>query len=126
MGKVELPENWIWATVADLGKIVSGGTPSTKEPSYWGGNVAWISPSDLTGYSTKYIAKGAKSITPKGLQSSSATIMPAGSIHFSSRAPIGYTVISACEMSTNQGFKSLVPASGVFNEYIFYIAVNLK
>ncbi|MBP8169766.1 MAG: restriction endonuclease subunit S [Azonexus sp.] len=126
MRKVELPGNWIWATVADLGKIVSGGTPSTKEPSYWGGNVAWISPSDLTGYSTKHIAKGAKSITPKGLQSSSATIMPAGSIHFSSRAPIGYTVISACEMSTNQGFKSLVPASGVFNEYVFYYFKSAK
>ena len=115
----ELPAGWAWATVAELGKVVSGGTPSTKEASYWGGDIAWISPSDLTGYTDKFIARGAKSITPSGLQNSSATAMPAGSVHFSSRAPIGYTVISSRSMTTNQGFKSLVPADGVFNEYIY-------
>lgn len=52
--------------------------------------------------------------------------MPAGSVHFSSRAPIGYTVISTCDISTNQGFKSLVPAAGVFNEYIYYYFKSAK
>lgn len=122
----ELPEGWAWTTVAELGKVVSGGTPSTKEANYWGGDIAWISPSDLTGYTDKFIARGAKSITASGLQSSSATVMPAGSIHFSSRAPIGYTVISSQSMTTNQGFKSLVPADGVFNEYIYYYFKSAK
>lgn len=122
----DLPKAWVWATIADLGKVVSGGTPSTKEDAYWGDDIAWISPSDLTGYSGKLIEKGAKSITSAGLQRSSATIMPAGSVHFSSRAPIGYTVISACNMSTNQGFKSLVPATGVFNEYVYYYFKSAK
>lgn len=122
----ELPEGWAWATVAELGKVVSGGTPSTKKTSYWGGDIAWISPSDLTGYTDKFIARGAKSITASGLQNSSATAMPAGSVHFSSRAPIGYTVISSRSMTTNQGFKSLVPADGVFNEYIYYYFKSAK
>ncbi|UPQ82757.1 restriction endonuclease subunit S [Pseudomonas knackmussii] len=126
MQKLDLPKTWVWATVADLGKVVSGGTPSTKEPTYWGGDVAWISPSDLTGYYSKFISKGAKSITQSGLQNSSANVMPAGSVHFSSRAPIGYTVISTCDISTNQGFKSLVPAAGVFNEYIYYYFKSAK
>ncbi|MCX7087991.1 MAG: restriction endonuclease subunit S, partial [Methylococcales bacterium] len=124
--KCELPKSWILVELADIGKVVSGGTPSTKEPSYWGGNISWISPSDLTGYNSKYIYKGAKSITPKGLKNSSATTIPAGSIHFSSRAPIGYTVISSCDMTTNQGFKSLIPAHGVFNEYIYYYLKGAK
>ncbi len=122
----ELPEGWVWTTVAELGKVVSGGTPSTKEASYWGGDIAWISPSDLTGYTDKFIVRGAKSITASGLQNSSATVMPAGSVHFSSRAPIGYTVISSRSMTTNQGFKSLVPADGVFNEYIYYYFKSAK
>lgn len=122
----ELPEGWAWTTVAELGKVVSGGTPSTKEPSYWGGDIAWISPSDLTGYTDKFIACGAKSITTSGLQNSSATVMPAGSVHFSSRAPIGYTAISSRDMTTNQGFKSLVPANGVFSEYIYYYFKSAK
>ncbi len=123
---LNLPKSWVQVTIADLGKVVSGGTPSTKEKSYWGGNISWISPSDLTGYSNKNIAKGAKSITQEGLKKSSATIIPAGSIHFSSRAPIGYTVISSCDMTTNQGFKSLIPAQGVFNEYIYYYFKSAK
>ncbi len=120
MQKVDLPESWIWTIVSELGSVVSGGTPSTKEPRYWGSDTAWISPSDLTGYSSKFIAKGAKSISLEGLKNSSAVIMPAGSVHFSSRAPIGYVVISANAISTNQGFKSLIPAPGIFSEYIYY------
>ena len=123
---MKMPKSWVQVTTADIGKIVSGGTPSTKENSYWGGNISWISPSDLTGYSNKHIAKGAKSITLDGLKHSSATIMPAGSIHFSSRAPIGYTVISSCDMTTNQGFKSLTPVQGIFNEYIYYYFKGAK
>src|SRR5690554_5111181 len=115
-----IPAHWQWTTVDKLGKVISGGTPSTKEPSYWGGGINWISPSDLTGYTEKRITKGAKSITDKGLKNSSARLMPKGSVHFSSRAPIGYVVISNEEITTNQGFKSLVPEQGVFNEYIYY------
>jgi type I restriction enzyme S subunit len=110
----------------DIGRIVSGGTPSTKESSYWGGDISWISPADLTGYNSKYISKGNKSITDEGLRNSSAAIMPAGSIHFSSRAPIGYTVISSRNMTTNQGFKSIIPANGIFNEYVYYFLKGSK
>lgn len=126
MQKLDLPKTWVWAAVSDLGEVVSGGTPSTKEPIYWGGDVAWISPSDLTGYASKFISKGAKSITQCGVRNSSATVMPAGSIHFSSRAPIGYAVISSCNMSTNQGFKSLVPVAGILNEYVYHYFKSAK
>lgn len=122
----ELPDNWQWATIADLGNVVSGGTPSTKNPSYWNGEINWITPADLSGYNNKFIMRGAKSLTTEGLENSSAKLMPAGSVHFSSRAPIGYVVISQAEISTNQGFKSIIPASGIFNEYIYYYLKSAK
>ena len=115
-----VPNSWTWTSLSELGDIVAGGTPSTKEPSYWADEVHWISPSDLTGYSAKTIKRGAKSISRIGLANSSAKVMPAGSVHFSSRAPIGYVVISAEALATNQGFKSLVPAPGIFNKYVYY------
>jgi type I restriction enzyme, S subunit len=121
-----IPTSWVWAKISELGQIFSGGTPSTAESSYWGSDINWISPSDLSGYTGIFISKGAKSLTQKGLKNSSARVMPAGSVHFSSRAPIGYVVISATPMSTNQGFKSLVPAQGVFNEFIFHYLKNAK
>ncbi|MDF1639034.1 restriction endonuclease subunit S [Alcanivorax jadensis] len=122
----DIPDNWSWSRVSDLGDVIAGGTPSSKEPKYWGGNVNWISPSDLTGHTKKTISKGNKSITEGGLRNSSAKVMPAGSIHFSSRAPIGYVAISAAPMATNQGFKSLVPQQGIFNEFVYYYLKSSK
>lgn len=115
-----LPNSWVWTKLSALGDVVAGGTPSTKEPTYWTDEINWISPADLTGYSAKTIKKGAKSVSKIGLANSSAKVMPAGSVHFSTRAPIGYVVISSEPLATNQGFKSLVPAPGIFNEYVYY------
>lgn len=126
MSGEKLPDGWEWSDIKGVGEIVSGGTPSTKEGSYWGSDVGWISPSDLTGYNNKTISSGAKSLTLEGLQNSSAKIMPAGSVHFSSRAPIGYVVISSQPLSTNQGFKSVIPAEGIFNEYVYYYLTASK
>ena len=118
-----VPPNWAWATLSQLGDVVGGGTPSTKEPLYWGDEINWISPSDLTGYSSKTIKNGRKGISRLGLDNSSAKVMPAGSVHFSSRAPIGHVVISSEPTATNQGFKSLVPAAGILNAYVYYYLI---
>ncbi len=122
----ELPSNWEKCVLSDIGTIVSGGTPSTKQSEYWGDEIPWISPSDLTGYADKFIDKGAKSLTAEGLKKSSAKLMPRGSVHFSSRAPIGYVAVSSQSLCTNQGFKSLVPAEGIFNEYVYYYLKSIK
>lgn len=122
----ELPEGWIETTLGEIGKIVSGGTPSTSVAQYWGNEINWISPVDLSGYKKKYIVKGGKSISKLGLQNSSAKLMPAGSVLFSSRAPIGYVAIANSELSTNQGFKSVIPFNCVFNEYLYYYLKSAK
>ncbi len=115
-----VPSSWEWTVIKELGDVVSGGTPSTKVSEYWGGNVIWFAPSDLAGYKPKFIARGAKTLTDKGLIKSSARVMPAGSVMFSSRAPVGYVVINSKPAATNQGFKSIVPHSELFNEYVYY------
>lgn len=115
-----IPNHWKLKKLGEVGEIVSGGTPSTKVDKYWNGNISWISPADLSGYVDKHISKGRKSITEIGLKNSSAKLIPKGSVLFSSRAPIGYTVIAATELCTNQGFKSIVPNEFVSSEYLFY------
>ena len=119
-GLWDLPPSWCWTAVKEIGEVVSGGTPSTKEPDLWGGDVIWFAPSDLTGYKQKYIARGAKTLTQRGLARSSARVMPAGSVMFSSRAPVGYVAINSVPAATNQGFKSLVPNSGVVSEFLYF------
>lgn len=115
-----LPKSWIWVNIGDLGTIASGGTPSTKISEYFNGNFAWITPADLTGYQNKFISRGKRNISNKGLINSSARLLPKGTILFSSRAPIGYVAISSNLIATNQGFKNLIPSKEIFNEYVFY------
>lgn len=88
MSDETLPKNWVYCTFADVGSIVSGGTPSTLNPDFGGDEARWIGPADLTGYKSKFIARGAKSLSNAGFENCSAKLMPAGSVHFSSRAPV--------------------------------------
>ncbi|MCA2010252.1 restriction endonuclease subunit S [Cereibacter sphaeroides] len=116
----DIPSTWEWTVIKELGDVVSGGTPSTKVPEYWNGDVVWFAPSDLTGYKAKTISHGAKSLTDAGLSNSSAKVMPAGSVMFSSRAPVGYVAINTVPAATNQGFKSIVPLSGVESDFLYH------
>lgn len=122
----KLPKDWKWVKLLEIGKIISGGTPSTSISEYWEGSISWIAPSDLTGYKNIRIKSGKKSITELGLKKSSARLMPKGSVLFSCRAPIGYTVIADAELSTNQGFKSIIPYDFVNSLYIYYYLKSSK
>ena len=116
----DIPKEWRWVRLGEVGTIYSGGTPSTKKSEYWGDEIPWITPADLSGYKRKYIKKGKKSISRLGLENSSAVLMPEGTVLFSSRAPIGYVAIAANPLATNQGFKSVYPFKGFIGDFIYY------
>ena len=110
--------------LGEIGKIVGGGTPKTKEESYYGGKIAWITPKDLSLNKSKYIFYGERNITEEGLKNSSAKLLPKGTVLFSSRAPIGYVAIAGNDLATNQGFKSVILAENVDSEFIYYLLIN--
>ena len=113
---------WKECTIADIGTVVGGATPSTKDPSnYDGGEIAWITPKDLSNYEDRYISHGERNITEKGLNGCSAQLMPKHSVLFTSRAPIGYVAIADGEVCTNQGFKSVVPNKNTDYLFLYYL-----
>jgi type I restriction enzyme S subunit len=117
----KIPSTWAWAKTGEIARVVGGGTPRTDDQSNFDdGEIAWITPADLSGYSQKKIERGSRNITEKGLNSSGATMMPAGTVLFSSRAPIGYVAIAANPVSTNQGFKSFIPGPAVSSDFLYY------
>ena len=117
----DLPLGWRWTTMGDIAEVVGGGTPRTAEPAnFEGGDIPWVTPADLSGYTEKYISHGSRYITHQGLESSSARLLPAGSVLFTSRAPIGYVAIARNPMATNQGFKSFLLRDGVSPEYVYW------
>ena len=108
-------------TVSDLGAVVGGSTPSKAKPEYYTEDgIAWITPKDLSINKAKFVSHGENDITKLGLKNSSASIMPEGTVLFSSRAPIGYIAIASGEVTTNQGFKSVVPKPEMGTAYVYY------
>ena len=112
---------WQKGTISDLGAVVGGSTPAKSKPEYYTENgIPWITPKDLSINKEKFISHGENDITELGLGNSSATIMPEGTVLFSSRAPIGYIAIAAGEVTTNQGFKSVVPKPEIGTAFVYY------
>ena len=111
--------------IHQFAEVVGGGTPSTSVESYYGGDIPWLTPRDLTNYKFKRISKGERNITHEGLKNSSAKLIPANSILLTSRAPIGYLAISNNEICTNQGFKSLIvnPKIADYN-FVYYLLLG--
>lgn len=107
--------------VKEFAQVINGATPSTSNPENYGGDIAWITPKDLSDQKSKYISSGERSITKKGYNSCSTTLLPSGNILLSSRAPIGLLAITANECCTNQGFKNLlIDKKKVDVEYLYY------
>ena len=119
--------SWKTCTLADLGTIVGGATPSTKDEANYGGNIPWITPKDLSVQAGRFISAGERNITEKGLNSCSTQMMPKNSVLFSSRAPIGYVAIASNPVCTNQGFKSVICNTNlVMPFYLFFFFKNNK
>lgn len=116
--------DWKTVKLGDVADIIGGGTPDTKNDSYWGGDVPWLTPKDLSGYGSRYISKGERNISYQGLENSSAKMLPAGSVLLTSRAPIGYVAIAKTPLCTNQGFKSLILKEDANSEFFYYLLKN--
>ncbi|KVP09131.1 hypothetical protein WJ84_26215 [Burkholderia ubonensis] len=128
-GQTRLPGfigEWELKQLGTLAEIVSGGTPKTGEPLYWNGGIKWCTPTDITGCPGKYLEETERTISQLGLNNSGARLLPPGTLLLCSRATIGEIKIAQGEVSTNQGFKSLICRPGVSNEFIYYKALTMK
>lgn len=113
---------WKPHKLSEIGSVVGGATPSTTVDAYYNGDIPWLTPKDLSDFHERYIERGERNITKSGLNSCSAQLLPAGSVLFSSRAPIGYVAIAKNPIATNQGFKSIIPnPEKVDSLFLYYL-----
>jgi type I restriction enzyme, S subunit len=116
--------NWPTKKLGDVTKIEGGGTPSTKNPLFWNGDVSWLTPKELSNFSDREIFDTERKITSEGLRHSK--LFPAGTVLFTSRAPIGYVAIAGIQMATNQGFKNFICNEKILNNSFLYYFLKLK
>ena len=116
--------DWKSETMNDFAEVISGGTPSTENDSYWNGDIFWFTPTEIG--INKYIATSKKMITKLGMKKSSAKLVPCNSILLTTRATIGEMSINLTECTTNQGFQSLVTKQGTKVDYLYYLLGTKK
>ena len=120
----KLPKGWRKVKLGEIVNVSGGGTPSTSNPKYWGGNIAWLTPAEVVALNgNRFIDKTERYITEEGLKNSSAKVMPANSLLLTSRATIGEVVINKIPMATNQGFINIEPKE-VDLMFLFYWLKN--
>ena len=118
-------DGWTETTLGDVAEVVGGGTPSTAKEEFWDGDVIWLTPAEVTAIDGKVISDSKRKITQAGLRSSGARILPRGTVILTSRASVGFVALAGTELTTNQGFQSLIPSElvdGVF--LMFWIQMN--
>lgn len=117
-------EGWIETTLGEIADVIGGGTPSTSVPEYWGNEFIWLTPTEIVAIDGKTVHDSIRKLSREGLANSGAQILPRGSVILTSRASVGYVAISECELSTNQGFQSLVPKEKVLAYFLMYWIQN--
>lgn len=120
------PDDWDKVAVEDFGEIIAGGTPSRANSSFWNGSIPWVTPSEITSLCGKFVRETKEMITPEGLTGSAATLLPVGSLLVTTRATLGETAIAAVPLTTNQGFKSIIPNEYTDSLFAYYQIRMLK
>ena len=116
-----LPETWRLVKLGKITEIVGGGTPSRQNSVYFGGDIPWATPTDITALDDLWIYETKENITEEGLKNSSAKLLPVGTVLMTSRATIGFTALAGREIATNQGFANFICDERVlFNGYLAY------
>lgn len=117
-----LPGDWGTAPLADIASIHSGSTPKREVAAYWGGDIPWVTPGELTGLGAKYLTDTAERITAAGLASCSATLVPPNALLVTTRATLGSVALAAMHVATNQGFRSLVFSDRADPNFYYHLA----
>lgn len=119
MSRYEIPETWRWIKLSEVSEVVGGGTPRRNIQRYFGGDILWATPTDVTSLNDIHISKTEETITEEGLASSSTRLLPENSVLMTSRATIGVTAINKYPMATNQGFANFICNSDLIeSEYL--------
>ena len=122
----KIPVDWEVVRLGDVCDIIGGSTPSTKNKDYWGGDIPFATPTDITSLQGREISDTKQNITQEGLSSCGAHLLPMGSVLLTSRATLGACAINTKPVATNQGFASLVCKEKAYNWFIFYKMIALQ
>ena len=121
-----MPAHWQVRRLSSLARILNGATPSSANPSYWGGDVPWVTPTDLGTLEGHRLHRSARTLTDAGYENCGTSLAPDGSIALSTRAPIGHVGILGVPCCSNQGCRLLVPNDSIESDFFYYALATFR
>ena len=115
------PEGWRDRPLAEFMGLISGGTPRTSEPAYWGGDIPWFSVVDAPAPSEMYVITTEKTITAAGLENCAATLLPEGAVIITARGTVGKLAVVGCPMAMNRSCYAAVGTGGIPSSFILFL-----
>jgi type I restriction enzyme S subunit len=114
------PQGWKWDLLTDVGRLATGHTPDRKREDYWGGEIPWITLTEIRQFDGKTASTTKERITEAGLQNSSAVLLPTGTVCFSRTASIGFVTVMGRPMATSQDFVNWVCGERLHPTYLMH------
>ena len=111
----------IYKQISELGEIITGKTPSTANNELWGGDIPFITPTDIKSFDSYYQNETERSVSDVGAQKQIKTILPKNSVCVSCIATIGKMCLTRCKSITNQQINSIIPNKENDYRYILYM-----
>jgi len=112
------PVGWCWRKLTDVARLESGHTPSRSRPDWWGGDVSWLSLTEIRGFDGRWVESTQLRTNAAGIANSAARILPRGTVCFSRTASVGFVTIIGKPMATSQDFANWVCGDGLDSEYL--------
>lgn len=116
---------WKEYKLGDLGTVITGKTPSARNPEDWGDNMLFITPSDYRNY-RKYATNSERKLSKVGIKRLEKKILPANSILVTCiGSDMGKVVINGDQCITNQQINAIIPNTSVNNDFLYYRLISI-
>jgi type I restriction enzyme S subunit len=120
------PAGWQWRKLAEVARLESGHTPSRSRPDWWGGEVSWISLTEIRALDGQWVESTQLRTNAEGIANSSARILPRGTVCYSRTASVGFVCIMAQPMATSQDFANWVCGDELEPEFLMHALIRSR
>jgi type I restriction enzyme S subunit len=121
-----VPYGWQWRKLTGIARLESGHTPSRLRPDWWGGDVSWVSLTEIRALDGTWVESTQLRTNEAGIANSAARILPRGTVCFSRTASVGFVTIMAQPMATSQDFANWVCSDELEPEFLMYALIRSR
>jgi type I restriction enzyme S subunit len=120
------PAGWNWKSLREVARLESGHTPSRYRPDWWGGDVSWISLTEIRALDGTWTEETELRTNEGGIANSAARILPRGTVCFSRTASVGFVTIMGKPMATSQDFANWVCEPELDPEFLMHGLIRAR